>query len=278
MGWIMTMPWSLGALIAGSIGNWLGWYKFPSWIGFVAAIVVAFILVSIYSKIRTKLKMTKQLLLERVRNWLVGCLAYTSPLWQDILRQRSIMFFAISETISLMKPQGVILDIGTGWGTLPLLVASVARNITCIGIDLRKTMLEGAQKTCERQNIISRVSFIQANVESLPFTDESFDIIISFASLHQWKRREKGITEIYRVLKTGGIALIWVDVNLIKIFDWFRRNPLKSRDMEFIFKNFGFQDVLTGFIPKRHIGDWHPFSNKNRHNEKSPLLLIYAKK
>ncbi|MBN1151673.1 MAG: GlsB/YeaQ/YmgE family stress response membrane protein, partial [Dehalococcoidia bacterium] len=50
MGWIMTIILgALGAFLAGSLGNWLGWYTFPSWIGFAAAIVVAMILIGLYS-------------------------------------------------------------------------------------------------------------------------------------------------------------------------------------------------------------------------------------
>lgn len=55
MGWIMTvLLGALGAFIAGSIGQWLHWYTFPSWIGFVVAIVVAVILVAIYARIKGK--------------------------------------------------------------------------------------------------------------------------------------------------------------------------------------------------------------------------------
>jgi uncharacterized membrane protein YeaQ/YmgE (transglycosylase-associated protein family) len=55
MGWIMTIILgALGAFIAGSIGQWLHWYTFPSWIGFVVAIVVAVILVAIYARIKGK--------------------------------------------------------------------------------------------------------------------------------------------------------------------------------------------------------------------------------
>jgi uncharacterized membrane protein YeaQ/YmgE (transglycosylase-associated protein family) len=55
MGWIMTIILgALGAFLAGSLGNWLHWYDFPSWIGFVVAIVVAIILIAIYARIKRK--------------------------------------------------------------------------------------------------------------------------------------------------------------------------------------------------------------------------------
>jgi len=40
---------ALGAFLAGLLGQYLGWYTFPSWLGFGAAIVVAMILIGLYS-------------------------------------------------------------------------------------------------------------------------------------------------------------------------------------------------------------------------------------
>jgi uncharacterized membrane protein YeaQ/YmgE (transglycosylase-associated protein family) len=57
MGWIMTvLLGALGAFLAGGIGDWTGWYKFPSWIGFVVAVVVAVLLITIYAAIKGKKK------------------------------------------------------------------------------------------------------------------------------------------------------------------------------------------------------------------------------
>ena len=55
MGWFMTIVLgALGAFLAGLVGQWLGWYTFPSWLGFLAAIVVAVILVWIYARLKGK--------------------------------------------------------------------------------------------------------------------------------------------------------------------------------------------------------------------------------
>ncbi|MFA7178747.1 MAG: GlsB/YeaQ/YmgE family stress response membrane protein [Dehalococcoidales bacterium] len=55
MGWIMTiLLGALGAFLAGSLGHWVGWYDFPSWIGFVAALVVAIILIALYDWLKSR--------------------------------------------------------------------------------------------------------------------------------------------------------------------------------------------------------------------------------
>ncbi|MDD3265278.1 MAG: GlsB/YeaQ/YmgE family stress response membrane protein [Dehalococcoidales bacterium] len=45
---------ALGAFLAGSLGHWVGWYDFPSWIGFVAALVVAIILIALYDWLKSR--------------------------------------------------------------------------------------------------------------------------------------------------------------------------------------------------------------------------------
>lgn len=52
------------------------------------------------------------------------------------------------------------------------------------------------------------ISFIKGSVEQLPFASESFDLVITVLSLHHWKEKDKGISEIYRVLKKGGRLII----------------------------------------------------------------------
>ncbi len=42
---------------------------------------------------------------------------------------------------------------------------------------------------------------MKGSVEQLPFVSESFDLVITVLSLHHWKEKNKGISEIYRVLK-----------------------------------------------------------------------------
>ncbi len=55
LGCLMTIILgALGAFLAGSIGQWVHWYNFPSWIGFVMAIVVAAVLIGVYSALRAK--------------------------------------------------------------------------------------------------------------------------------------------------------------------------------------------------------------------------------
>ena len=49
----------------------------------------------------------------------------------------------------------------------------------------------------------------EGSVEKLPFSDEYADFIVSTLSLHHWSNPQNALQEIYRVLKTDGIGLIF---------------------------------------------------------------------
>jgi SAM-dependent methyltransferase len=61
------------------------------------------------------------------------------------------------------------------------------------------------------------VEFRVGDVASLPFADASFDAVVSTFSLHHWPDPAKGLEEIYRVLRPGGVARIY------DVVDWIRR-------------------------------------------------------
>jgi SAM-dependent methyltransferase len=56
-----------------------------------------------------------------------------------------------------------------------------------------------------------------ASVEAIPFPDEYFDFVIANQSMEHWEENnvplQRGLNEIFRVLKTGGVALINVPIH-----------------------------------------------------------------
>lgn len=104
------------------------------------------------------------------------------------------------------KPK-TILDIATGTGDLVIMMAnSSAEKI--IGLDLSARMLEVGKQKIKEKKLSEKIEMIQADSENIPFEDNYFDAITVSFGIRNFENLEKGLSEIYRTLKPGGIFVI----------------------------------------------------------------------
>ena len=100
-----------------------------------------------------------------------------------------------------------ILDVATGTGDLAIaLTRANPEKIT--GIDISNGMLEVGRKKVANKGLSSTITLQQADSENLPFDDNSFDIVTVAFGVRNFENLEKGLSEIKRVLKPGGKALV----------------------------------------------------------------------
>jgi len=92
-----------------------------------------------------------------------------------------------------------VLDDGCGGGRYSLALKSLGcKNVT--GIDISPDSVKLAKKMNPYTS--KEVKFLQGSVLELPFEDESFDFVFSNGVLHHTTSTEKGLDEIYRVMKS----------------------------------------------------------------------------
>jgi ubiquinone/menaquinone biosynthesis C-methylase UbiE len=108
-----------------------------------------------------------------------------------------------------MPPNGVLLDIGTGPGILPIEIAQKFPSAKITGVDLSPKMIEIANRNCRKHKITSALEFRVMDANKLEFADSSFDMIISTGTMHHWKKPLCVLNEIYRCLKSGCQARIY---------------------------------------------------------------------
>lgn len=98
-----------------------------------------------------------------------------------------------------------VLEIGCGNGyTAQKINESIKIDYT--GVDFCEDLVELAIN-----RNIENFTFITGNVLNLDFGDETYDIIFSercLINLDSWKKQRRGMAEIYRVLKKGGIYIM----------------------------------------------------------------------
>ncbi len=108
------------------------------------------------------------------------------------------------ETVRLaeIKPADRVLDIACGTGDLAEAFARAGIE-RVVGIDFAGEML---LRSLSR--VPDQAGWIQGDALHLPFADETFDITCCAFGVRNFQDLEKGLTEMHRVLKPGGRAVI----------------------------------------------------------------------
>ena len=114
-------------------------------------------------------------------------------------------------TVSLagVKPGDSVLEVGCGTGTLTLAAKRRAGpSGKVFGIDVIPVMIELSQRKAAQAG--EDITFKLASIGEIPFPENQFDVVMcSFMIFHMSEMmRQKGMREIYRVLKPQGRLLI----------------------------------------------------------------------
>jgi len=105
------------------------------------------------------------------------------------------------------KQPKTILDIATGTGDLAInLVKTNAEKIT--GLDISPGMLEVGKEKIAKKKLSNTIDMIVGDSENLPFKENTFDAVTVAFGVRNFENLEKGLTEIYRVLKPTGTFVV----------------------------------------------------------------------
>jgi SAM-dependent methyltransferase len=104
------------------------------------------------------------------------------------------------------KRRGRCLDLGCGGGHLGFALAAAGFEGEIILLDNNPCAVELADKRIP-QNDRGRIRTLCADVHAMPIPPESVDLIISRGSMWFWDKKES-LTEIWRVLAPGGVAIL----------------------------------------------------------------------
>ncbi len=184
--------------------------------------------------------------------------SYYEVLTKVLFLGRERAFREATLDLASLEPGQDVLDVGCGPGTLALAAKKRIGAGTMCGVDPAPKMIERARWKAGRAGV--EADFRVGVIEDLPFENESFDVVLSSLMLHHlpFDLRRKGLTEVHRVLRPGGVCLI-VDLEidgpgiLARFKGHFARSRRSSEESNGdLLQNLGF-DVTTGRTPHRLI-------------------------
>ncbi len=100
-----------------------------------------------------------------------------------------------------------ILDVATGTGDLAINLAKTGAS-EIIGLDISAGMLAVGTNKVNTKKLDQIISMVKGDGESLPYPDGYFDAITVAFGVRNFEDLEQGLSEIYRVLKPGGIFVV----------------------------------------------------------------------
>ena len=101
-----------------------------------------------------------------------------------------------------------ILDIGCGGGKTVNSLAKIATEGEIYGIDYSEVSVAVSTNKNKRFIDAGRVKILNASVDSLPFSDDMFNLVIAVESFYFWPDLINNLKEVRRILKPGGAVIL----------------------------------------------------------------------
>lgn len=109
-----------------------------------------------------------------------------------------------------VKPEDIILDIGCGGGRNVKVLAKIALEGKVYGIDNSEISVKISKKVNKELIENGNIEIQYASVSSLPFNEDTFDLVTGYETYYFWPDLINDLKGIYKVLKPGG-TLAWIN-------------------------------------------------------------------
>ena len=146
--------------------------------------------------------------------------------WAKMASRLSYAPFArrIVRSIASLERDSTIVDLGTGPGILSIEINKLLPQAKIVGVDPSSEMLEIARMNADEAGM-SNYETRLGKAEEIPIESNSVHLVVTQSSFHEWENPQKGLSEIFRILKPGG-SLILKDYNRAWLSKW-KRNLFK---------------------------------------------------
>lgn len=148
----------------------------------------------------------------------------------------------VLQSLQIESEAKKLLDIGCGTGFIINLAKDIFDEIH--GVDITPAMLSKVDVSS------GNITLHNVAAEKLPFGDESFDIVSAYAFLHHLENYTKVLSEVYRVLKSGGV--FYVDLEPNKLF-WAAMQELETKRNDSTYSEVVEKEILSVLHTDDHV-------------------------
>ena len=133
--------------------------------------------------------------------------------------------------LSELSEGSMALDIASGTADIPRLINKKFNSVSIHVTDINPSMLALGRDRAINENFFHNCSFALASGESLPYQDQTFDLVTVGFGLRNFTDKQKGLGEMRRVLKPDGVLLILefskpTNSFFSKVYDWYSFNVI----------------------------------------------------
>jgi demethylmenaquinone methyltransferase/2-methoxy-6-polyprenyl-1,4-benzoquinol methylase len=112
-----------------------------------------------------------------------------------------------SKAVAKSQPK-TILDLATGTADLAIALAKCNPQAHIIGMDISEKMLEIGKEKVSKKGLANQIELRLGDAATLPFESNTFDAVTVAFGVRNFENLEHGLSEIQRVLKPNGRAVI----------------------------------------------------------------------
>jgi SAM-dependent methyltransferase len=137
-------------------------------------------------------------------DWTVEHQRLGGAIWAVGIQSDLRLLYDAAEEIGRQRAGARVLDVPCGGG-VALRGLRPGQSLDYVAADISQRMLDRTARLALDHGVDDQVTTQLADVEELPYDDQSFDLVVSFTGLHCFPDPARAVTELVRVLRPGGV-------------------------------------------------------------------------